>query len=136
MLVKICAKDGIPLVNIVRNDAQVTLLRSVGAKHICNLTAPAFMDDLLAALIETGATIAFDAIGGGKLAGQILACMETAAVKRMKTYSRYGSDTFKQVYVYGSLDCQRRTVHVCIERATRRTSPWPPHMPALCRDRV
>jgi NADPH:quinone reductase len=104
MLVKICAKDGIPLVNIVRSDAQADLLRAIGAKYACTSTAPTFMEDLTAALIESGATIAFDAIGGGKLAGQILSCMETAATKRMKTYSRYGSDTFKQVYIYGGLD--------------------------------
>ena len=104
MLVKICVKDGIPLVNIVRSEAQAELLRGIGAKHICDSTAPGFMDSLTAALVETGATIAFDAIGGGKLAGQILTCIEAAAVKRMKEYSRYGSDTFKQVYIYGGLD--------------------------------
>ncbi len=111
MLVKICAKDGIPLVNIVRGDAQAATLRGIGAKHVCNSTAPTFMDDLTAALVETGATIAFDAIGGGKLASQILGCMESAAVKRMKTYSRYGSDTFKQVYVYGGLDMAPTTLN-------------------------
>jgi NADPH:quinone reductase-like Zn-dependent oxidoreductase len=104
MLVKICAKDGIPLVNIVRSEAQVTLLKSIGAQHIVNSSDDDFMDKLIAALVETGATIGFDAIGGGKLAGQILAAMEAAAVKRMTTYSRYGSDTFKQVYIYGGLD--------------------------------
>jgi NADPH:quinone reductase len=104
MLVKICAKDNIPLVNIVRSAAQAYLLRGIGARYICDSTSPDFMADLTAALVETGATIAFDAIGGGKLAGQILSSMEAAAVKRMKTYSRYGSDTFKQVYIYGGLD--------------------------------
>ena len=104
MLVKICVKDGIPLVNIVRNEGQAELLRGIGATHICDSSAPDFMDSLTAALVETGATIAFDAIGGGKLAGQILTCIEAAAVKRMKEYSRYGSDTFKQVYIYGALD--------------------------------
>lgn len=104
MLVKICAKDGIPLVNIVRSDAQVALLKSIGATHVINSSDADFMDQLTAALTETGATCGFDAIGGGKLAGQILACMEAAAVKRMTTYSRYGSDTFKQVYIYGALD--------------------------------
>ena len=111
MLIKICAKDSIPLVNIVRSDAQAALLHGIGAKFVCNSTAPSFMVDLTAALVETGATIAFDAIGGGKLAGQILSCMEAAAVKRMKTYSRYGSDTFKQVYVYGGLDVAPTTLN-------------------------
>jgi NADPH:quinone reductase len=104
MLNKICLKDGIPLVNIVRSEAQAALLRGIGATMICDSSAPSFLDDLTAALTQTGATIAFDAIGGGKLPGQILACMEVAATKRMTTYSRYGSDTFKQVYIYGALD--------------------------------
>ena len=63
------------------------------------------MDDLIAALTDTGATIAFDAIGGGKLAGQILTGMEVAAARKTATtYSRYGSTTYKQVYIYGGLD--------------------------------
>jgi NADPH:quinone reductase len=104
MLVKICAKDGIPLVNIVRSKAQVELLKGIGATYVLDSTSDSFMADLTAALVETGATIGFDAIGGGKLSGQILACMEAAAVKRMTTYSRYGSDAFKQMYIYGALD--------------------------------
>lgn len=104
MLVRICAADGIPLVNIVRSPAQVALLTDIGAAYVIDSSAPTFIDDLTAALIETGITLGFDAIGGGKLASQILGCMEAAAVKRMTTYSRYGSDTMKQVYIYGSLD--------------------------------
>jgi len=104
MLVKICAKDGIPLVNIVRSAAQVEILKGLGAAHVVNSSDADFLDRLTAAIVETGATIGFDAIGGGKLAGQILACMEAAAVQRMTTYSRYGSDSFKQVYIYGALD--------------------------------
>jgi NADPH:quinone reductase-like Zn-dependent oxidoreductase len=104
MLNKICIKDGINLVNIVRSQEQADILRKIGAKYICDSTAPTFMDDLTAALVETGATIAFDAIGGGKLAGQILTCMEVAANKTAKVYSRYGSSVHKQVYVYGALD--------------------------------
>ena len=111
MLVKICAKDGIPLVNIVRNQAQVDLLKGIGAVHVCDSSSDSFTDDLTAALVETGATIAFDAIGGGKLGGQILSCIEAAAVKRMKAYSRYGSDTFKQLYVYGALDLSPTTLN-------------------------
>jgi NADPH:quinone reductase-like Zn-dependent oxidoreductase len=111
MLVKICLKDGVPLINIVRNSAQSDLLRAIGAVHVCDSSAPAFMTDLTAALVETGATIAFDAIGGGKLGGQILTCMEAAAVKRMTTYSRYGSDSFKQLYIYGGLDTSPTTLN-------------------------
>jgi NADPH:quinone reductase-like Zn-dependent oxidoreductase len=104
MLNKICIKDGVALVNIVRNAEQAALLRGIGAKYICDSTAPTFMEDLTQALVETGATLAFDAIGGGKLAGQILTCMEIAANKTAKVYSRYGSDVYKQVYIYGGLD--------------------------------
>ena len=104
MLNRICLKDGIDLVNIVRKPEQEALLRSLGAKFICNSSAPTFLDDLTNALVASGATIAFDAIGGGKLAGQILGCMEAAANRSAKEYSRYGSTTHKQVYIYGGLD--------------------------------
>jgi NADPH:quinone reductase-like Zn-dependent oxidoreductase len=104
MLNKICLKDGIGLVNIVRSAEQADILRKIGAKHVVDSTAPTFMDDLTGALVETGATIAFDAIGGGKLVGQILTCMEIAINKTAKVYSRYGSSVHKQVYIYGGLD--------------------------------
>ena len=104
MLNKICIKDGIGLVNIVRSKEQADILHKIGAKYVVDSTADTFMDDLTSALVETGATIAFDAIGGGKLAGQILTCMEIAANKTAKEYSRYGSNVYKQVYIYGSLD--------------------------------
>ena len=104
MLNKICIKDGIGLVNIVRSAEQADILRKIGATHICDSTSATFMEDLTQALIATGATLAFDAIGGGKLAGQILTCMEIAANKTAKVYSRYGSTVHKQVYIYGSLD--------------------------------
>ncbi|BAM89536.1 putative alcohol dehydrogenase-like protein containing a GroES-like domain (Nter) and a NAD(P)-binding Rossmann-fold domain [Bradyrhizobium oligotrophicum S58] len=105
MLNKICLKDGIALVNIVRSAAQAEILRGLGAKYVVDSTSPTFMDDLIAALVETGATIAFDAIGGGKLAGQILNAMEAAINKSGKhPYSRYGSNVHKQVYIYGGLD--------------------------------
>ena len=104
MLNKICQKDGIALVNIVRKQDQEDLLRSLGAKYVCNSSSPTFIEDLTQALAETGATLAFDAIGGGKLAGQILGCMEAAINRTAKEYSRYGSNTHKQVYIYGGLD--------------------------------
>jgi NADPH:quinone reductase len=103
MLNRICLKDGIALVNVVRNDTQVDLLRAMGAAHACNSSSPTFVQDLIEALAATGATIAFDAIGGGKLAGQILMCMEAAISRKATQYSRYGSATHKQVYVYGGL---------------------------------
>ncbi|HEY1707755.1 MAG TPA: zinc-binding dehydrogenase [Rhizomicrobium sp.] len=104
MLQKICLKDGIALVNVVRSDAQAKILRDIGAAHVVDSSKTSFMDDLIAALVDTGATIGFDAIGGGKLAGQILTAMEVAAVKKAPGFSRYGSTTYKQVYIYGGLD--------------------------------
>src|SRR5579863_4946627 len=104
MLNKICIKDGIALVNIVRKAEQAEILRKIGAKYVVDSTSPSFMKDLTDALAETGATIAFDAIGGGKLAGQILTCMEAAINRDAKVYNRYGSNVHKQVYIYGMLD--------------------------------
>lgn len=103
MLNRICQEDKIALVNIVRNQAQVDLLRGMGAAHVCDSSSPAFVHDLIAALTATGATIAFDAIGGGKLAGLILSCMEVAISRKATQYSRYGSAVHKQVYIYGGL---------------------------------
>lgn len=104
MLNKICLKDGIGLVNIVRSAEQAALLHGIGAVHICDSTSPTFMPDLTELLVATGATLGFDAIGGGPLAGQILSCMEAAANRKATSYSRYGSSVHKQVYIYGSLD--------------------------------
>ena len=104
MLNRICMKDRVDLVNIVRKPGLVDALRKIGASYVCDSSSPAFMDDLTAALVATGATVAFDAIGGGTLAGQILTAMEMAANRTAKEYTRYGSTTHKQVYIYGGLD--------------------------------
>ena len=107
MLVKICKDDGIPLVNIVRKQEQVDILKNFGAEYVCNTSDPDFMKTLVKAVVETGATLGFDATGGGnngELPGQILSAMEIAANKNSKEYSRYGSETYKQVYIYGGLD--------------------------------
>jgi len=104
MLNKICIKDRVALVNIVRKPEHVDLLKKLGATYVCNSSAPTFMDDLIEALAASGATVAFDAIGGGQLAGQILTAMEAALNRTAKEYSRYGSTTHKQVYVYGGLE--------------------------------
>ena len=107
MLVKICKADDIPLVNIVRKEEHVNLLKDLGAEYVCNMSEDSFMADLIAAIDATGATLGFDATGGGnegKLAGQILSAMEISANKKASEYSRYGSDTYKQVYIYGGLD--------------------------------
>lgn len=104
MLVKICKTDGIPLVNIVRSEGQVALLKGIGAEIVLNSNDADFVEQLTSAIEKTEAFLGFDPIGGGKLAGQILGAMEAAAVRRMTSFSRYGSDQMKQVYIYGALD--------------------------------
>ena len=104
MLNRICIADGVGLVSIVRKPEQAALLRANGAAHVCDSSSPSFMSELTEALVATGATIAFDATGGGRLAGQILGAMEVAINRSAKEYSRYGSATHKQVYLYGGLD--------------------------------
>jgi NADPH2:quinone reductase len=104
MLSRLCIEEKIPLVNIVRKQADEERLRSAGNAYVCNSAAPDFAGQLTAALRETGATLAFDAVGGGSLAGRILTCMEAAVSETSAGYSRYGSAVHKQVYIYGSLD--------------------------------
>ncbi len=104
MLIKICLSEDIPLVNVVRKEEHVDMLKSLGANYVCNSSLDSFMDDLVEALVQSGSTLGFDATGGGKLASQILTAMEVAANKTATEYSRYGSDKFKQVYIYGGLD--------------------------------
>ena len=104
MLVKLCLEEDVPLVAIVRKPEQVELLRSIGAVYVCDSSSPSFMADLIDALSATSATIAFDAIGGGKLVSYILTAMEAAANASTREYSRYGSTVHKQVYIYGGLD--------------------------------
>ena len=104
MLIKICLAEDIPLVNVVRKEEHVDFLRSLGANYVCNSSLDSFMDDLVEALVKSGSTLGFDATGGGKLSSQILTAMEIAANKTATEYSRYGSDKFKQVYIYGGLD--------------------------------
>jgi NADPH2:quinone reductase len=103
MLQRICTADGIDLVNIVRKPDQVELLKANGAAYVVDSSSDSFIDDLAEALRATGATIVFDAIGGGDLVGTILGQMEKVAVEG-NAYNRYGSDTLKQAYIYGGLD--------------------------------
>ena len=107
MLNKICQRDGVSLVNIVRSGEQANILKEIGAKIVLDSSSPRFMPELIEAVGATEATLAFDAIGGGMLASQLLTAMEAAAAARMTSYSRYGSNTFKQVYIYGSLDTSK-----------------------------
>jgi len=111
MLIKICIDEDVPLVNIVRKEEHVEMLNNLGAKFVCNSSKETFMQDLVSALVETGATIGFDATGGGKLSGQILTAMEVAANQTATEYNRYGSNTFKQVYIYGGLDRSPTTLN-------------------------
>jgi len=110
MLNKLCLADGVQLVNVVRSAEQDKVLNAIGAKHIVNSTAPDFREQLIAAVKTTGATLAFDAVGGGPLAGQILAAMEEALVADAPAADQYGSRTHKQVYTYGRLDLAPTTI--------------------------
>ena len=112
MLNRICIEDDIGLVNIVRKPEQEEILRALGAKYVCNSSSDTFFKDLTAALAATGATLAFDATGGGKLATAILSAMEVVAAQSMTEYNRYGSDVYKQVYVYGFLDRSSTTLTI------------------------
>jgi NADPH2:quinone reductase len=111
MLVKVCLADGIPLINIVRSPQQADLLRGLGATYVLNSKDEDFLSHLTDSIAETGATIVFDAIGGGSLASDIMQAMECAAVRNMTTYNRYGSDIFKQLYIYGALDVGPTTLN-------------------------
>ena len=104
MLNRICQADGVELVNVVRKPEQAELLRGMGAKHIVDSSSESFMADLTDAIHATGATLAFDATGGGNLASNILTAMEGAAARTPGAYSIYGSVQHKQVYLYGGLD--------------------------------
>jgi NADPH:quinone reductase len=111
MLNRLCLADHVGLVNIVRKQEQEELLKAAGAAYVCRTDSGTFLKDLTDALVATGATIAFDAIGGGPLAGQILGCMEAAVNRGATVFSRYGSTTHKQVYLYGSLDMGPTTLN-------------------------
>lgn len=111
MLNRICLDGGVELVNIVRKEEQAKLLTDMGAKHVVNSSADTFMADLTDAIHATGATLAFDATGGGKLASDILTCMEAAAARTPGAYSIYGSVKHKQVYLYGGLDTSPTTLN-------------------------
>jgi NADPH2:quinone reductase len=108
MLSRVCLKDGIPLVNIVRSQTQAEVLRLLGAKHVLDSSSPTFRRNLVGALEDTGATLAFDAIGGGTMAGTIVAAMEEALGAKAESYSRYGSPVHKQLYFYGVLNSDPR----------------------------
>lgn len=104
MLQRICLADGVSLINIVRSAEQEKILRELGATYVLNSKEPDFVARLTDAIEETGATIAFDAIGGGKLGIEIMNAMERTATRKPTAYSRYGSTLFKQLYIYGGLD--------------------------------
>ena len=111
MLQNVCNDEGIELVNVVRRPEHVELLRGIGARHVCDTSADSFEADLTEALTETGATLAFDATGGGPLASRLLSCMEAAAKAKHPGFNRYGSNVCKQVYIYGGLDTSPTVLH-------------------------
>ncbi len=110
MLNRICLDEDVPLVNIVRKQEQVDLLKGQNAKIVCNSSDDDFKDQLVDAIVETNASIAFDATGGGRLGDTILTCMELAFNKDAENWSPYGSTVFKQLYLYGGLDLSPTTL--------------------------
>jgi hypothetical protein len=103
MLARICIADGIGLVNVVRRAEQAEVLRGLGATHVVDSSEADFAERLTEAIRETGATLAFDAIGGGTIASDILNAMERAQPP-LESWTPYGTTVHKQVYIYGSLD--------------------------------
>ena len=104
MLTRICTEDGLGLVNIGRKDSQAELLKNLGASHVVNSAAEGFSQHLQSAIADTGAFYGFDPVGGGKLVDTVFKAMERVAVGQMSTYSRYGSDLQKRMFIYGRLD--------------------------------
>lgn len=117
MLNKLCLADDVPLVNVVRSAEQEEILRSIGAAHIVNSTEPDFFERLTSAIGETGATLAFDAVGGGALGGQIIAAMEAALLAKNPVPGPYGSPVRKQLYIYGRLDRSATTLPISVGMA-------------------
>jgi len=111
MLNRVCLSDGIGLTNIVRSSEQVTMLSRQGSVHTVDSSQENFQAELTRAITDTGATLGFDAVGGGNLAGKILGCMEISAQSKMAGYSAYGSDIYKQIYIYGGLDMSPTTLN-------------------------
>lgn len=104
MLTRICKEDGLALVNIVRKDAQVELLKELGSTHVVNSSDDDFMNQLRTAIDDTDAFYGFDPIGGGKAVDTAFKAMEQVAVTKMTEYSRYGSNQQKRMFIYGRLD--------------------------------
>jgi NADPH:quinone reductase-like Zn-dependent oxidoreductase len=104
MLIKVCHEDNIPLVNIVRRQEHVGLLKDLGANHVINSSDDDFIDQLCAAISETNAYCGFDPIGGGHAVDNCFKAMERVAASKMTEFSRYGSDQAKKMYIYGRLD--------------------------------
>lgn len=104
MLVRVCEAEGIGLVNVVRRPEQEALLRAEGAEWVVDSSQPDFEARLTDAIAATGATLGFDAIGGGEQVAQILSAMEVALTRDDTEFHPYGSAVHKQVYLYGMLD--------------------------------
>jgi len=104
MLAKLCKKEDVPLVAIVRRDSQRELLAELGVPYIVDSSKETFFNDLVQAIAAAEATLCFDAIGGGKMADTVLKAMEMALRSRGMEGGVYGTPVHKQVYIYGRLD--------------------------------
>jgi NADPH:quinone reductase-like Zn-dependent oxidoreductase len=74
MMVRLCRRSGIPLINIVRRQAQAEILHAMDERHVLDSSKPGFVDELGKLAGELRATIAFDAVAG-ELTGKLLDVM-------------------------------------------------------------
>lgn len=74
MMARLAKSRGLAAIHVVRRDEQVTALRSLGADHVLNSTAPHFLSQLTRIARELEATIAFDSVGG-ELSGALVQAM-------------------------------------------------------------
>lgn len=78
MVVRLCQDEGIPLINIVRRQEQVALLKELKAEHVINSSEAGFEDTLRDLAKKLRATVCFEAIGG-KFTGLVMSNMPSGS---------------------------------------------------------
>ena len=101
---ELCIAEQVPLINIVRSTQQAKILGAIGATHVLNYRDAQFSKTLEKYILETSATVAFDAIGGGELAGQLLNAMHNVFSDDRGNLPTLNTGLRKQLYIYGGLD--------------------------------
>lgn len=64
MIVRLCQEAKIPLINIVRKEEQVTILKEMGCEYILNSSDPDFFENFGELAKKMKATVCFEAIAG------------------------------------------------------------------------